>query len=321
MNNRPIYLIENTDELLMIRFIVKSIEDLYKVHTDKKHIIYNEFFLEGFKNIKDKIDKIDFDKPEKEIIFDKILLDKNMCLTLATAICMTYEFLKSGIFIKFDKKLSLEDIHENNEHKEIFINTKEHVSVTLIKLVKLLGYPDFFLEILENVFEKKIAVRELKIDNIEPVISLPISEMISSLLIWVTTVVDGILLEHKKYKFAYNIINSQFINYKDYQYIINKLKNIKVGDNAIFTCYESVLLYLLLNLTGRFFLSNAVEYFELCTKNFTQNPDDAFDGKEIRDFYLEGGDKLMAKLKELLSSNKTFIEEIKRIETWPIDID
>ncbi|MHB8259137.1 MAG: hypothetical protein ACYDCN_15445 [Bacteroidia bacterium] len=314
----------------------------------KSEELLNGEFLEAFNRLKERLYSMKEVKDEDgNYLGQEIPLDVHESYAMMYSIVTPFYRLKAHVNRPTEKR----DPHT----EEMYYQLKDDAAALLQRLTKAWHYFDYGLQTLEEVFDIKFAARELKVDDKEIITTITLNQNNTQLFAFMFQWFDYLALIPDKYDFAYRFLNCQFIHVNDYMALKEKLLPKKKRKNLQLTLRDNISLYLMLNLYGRMFLSDAAKCFEEVgaeadaarpvsppNKNirnyFLRDPGGAAktyealgikvdtDGtvhtsaKDMRDYFLKFGDQFIAEIrkqmKELPDDNKIFEEYIKRVDTW-----
>lgn len=315
------FIITDKDEMFEIKLLISAMDFILLFNREKDAIKRDTRLMYGFDKFRKITENIDLKKSDSALNIEKIVCDESMIYALTQMIIISYKYMKSFFLVNPDEKATPEYAEFNYQQREMFNETKDIASGLLIKLCKVQLNLDFILEAIELIFDKKVAQRKIKAENRTAIIILKVDDIAEPVIKAMFNILDNILHNRDRFKFAQDIFDSQYINFEDYLYIQNKLSKIKEGDKLYLTCYECILLYLSLNLAGRNFLSKSSELFEEAIEKNNNEGNEILSSKELRDEYLKRSDELLLKLKKSLSRHKDFMKEIMIMKEWSVDMD
>lgn len=270
--------------------------------------------------------RIEFKKSLRDEKSDEVKSHK-IELDLLSGTVLLHIFNRAFMYIENIKQIDtkiLKDeilITEINKSINFFEENKEITKNLIIKLTKELYYNLEGMDMLDYYFDTKIAEYPIEIENDDGIYTLTLNNIYVGVLNVSLSLIDGLFAYKDKYKYAEMFYNCQFIHLNDYALIRKKIKNKKIGDKIKFSVSEVVILYMTLNIASRYFVSDAVEIYEDIVKTNELNKEKKIGIKELRKAILQMSKIVMDVIKNEISDNEDFNREIKRIESWPIDID
>ncbi|MEI8203764.1 MAG: hypothetical protein WCH34_12160 [Bacteroidota bacterium] len=255
---------------------------------------------------------------EETEVAEEYRLDFQESFALLHALVQTFYYIKRHLDLPPEKKDMLEP--EFIEYLEFnFYNTKDIAANLIGDLSSALYYTDYGLQTLEDVFGIKWAVRPLKVDKTKEMSTLTINEDNQHLFSWAFSILDYLEFCQDDYEFAKHLYSCQFIHIEDYKYISKKLHQCKAGDKFSFTLYDTLCLYFALSIAGRMYVSDAADIYDDIDKRIREeSPPLKVTTTQIRDFFLNFNVSFLADVKNSLSQNNEFQEQIKLIEQWEL---
>jgi len=235
---------------------------------------------------------------------------------LLHTIVQTFYYLKRTIDLPAEKKATMDDQWLANV-EATFNDMKENAADLLWRLTEVLYYTDYGLQFLEEVFDLKPAVRQMKVDKTREISTLTINNDNLHLFSWTFTLLNYLEFCQDIYEFARRLYACQYIHISDYNYISNKLKDCKVGDEFPFTLYDTLCLYYSVTLCARLFATDAADLMIDLEKRMSEEKTEyTVTLTQVRDFFLKFSTTFLSDVKTLLAKNKEFQKEIKVIEKW-----
>jgi hypothetical protein len=303
--------------------------------------------LQAFHRLKDRLFAMTNEK--EEFVAAEVPIDLHESAALMYSVANTFYALKGHIILPKEQRNPISD-EAQAEIETIFYELKEQAGNLMERLTIALGYVDLGLQTMEEVFDRKIASRELKVDDKRRTATITFNDTNTKLLGFIFHFFD--LLEHDQavYDFAYRFFNSQFIHMKDYLELKAKLLPALKRKKIDLTLRDTISLYYTLNLFGRVFVSDAAKCFEDVGKNVdanaAKNPNNPVDiltpqgvknlqtigvqaeaGKpfsatstDSRSLLLTLNDQFIADMRKLMKKrdedNKIFEEYMERVNQW-----
>jgi hypothetical protein len=303
--------------------------------------------LQAFNRLKDRIYAMQDE--QGEFVPADVPLDVKESAALMYAISITYYALKGHIILPKEQRNPISD-DAQADIEGIYFGLKDDAANLLDRLTVACGYIELGLQALEEVFDRHIAARELKVDDKRRTATILFNDANTKLLNFIFHFFDLLAFDQEKYDFAYRFFHSQFIHMNDYNALKAKLLPALKRKNIDLTLRDTISLYYTLNLFGRAFVSDAAKCFEDVGKDMdaktVANPNkvvtvlnsegvknlqtigvQANEGthfsatsKDARSLLLTLNDNFIADMHKLIKKrdedNKIFEEYMKRVDTW-----
>lgn len=321
MSDKPFFVLKVTDDFPITIMCLDSIEEILIEEGVMNAPILEDIFTKGYRKLKKVFPEIDFDKIEDYYKLKDIELDYDMCQAMMHIIITVFQDIKVECTKFIDKEKEPEAAAKQEDFIELFNEIKDEAADLLSRLTKALRHNDVGLKSLESIFERKIAERPIEIINDTEKYKMKFNKSLSIMFGLIFRIIDNLFEVSDKYKFAERVVNSQYINFSDYMIIRRKYENEKLNKVITFSEKEYIILYFILNIFGRYFVSDAVETYEQSFKNNVIPNLKKNEMKKFRNKILSITKELMNNFEIDLSNNKNFKREIKRIENWPIEMD
>jgi hypothetical protein len=269
---------------------------------------------EGFYRLKEEIYKLRNKDTNKMQVKD-IPLDPFMSFALMHSIVQPFYRMKGHILLPASEKENISAASED-DIESAFYGLKDDAADLLMRLTKAFSYLDYGLQTLEEVFDIHMAVRQLKADNTEELTTITRNELNTKGLTWIFTMFDTIELYQEEYDFARRFYSCQFIHISDYKELKEKLLDKKRKKKVSLTLLNTIILYCMLDLAGRLYLSDAAQYFEKAGEELDTEDGQVGASNQVRDFFLKFYDNFRTEIKASLANNEVFMKEIERSKTW-----
>ena len=272
--------------------------------------------LEGFYRLKEQINNLR-NQETNEMELKDIPLDVFMGIAMMHAIIQPFYRMKGHILLSPSEK---ENISAESEAdiESAYYGLKDAAADLLIRLTKASNYMDYGLQTLEEVFDTKIAERPIKADNIKELTHIIPNDFNMKAFKWMFSMFDALELYQEEYDFARRFYSCEFIHINDFKILREKLVPKKVKKKIPLTLYDNIILYCMLNLAGRLYLSDAVQYFEEIGEQLDAQQVGNTTTKQVRDIFLKFCDNFRIEIKTALAKNELFMREIVRTNNWEI---
>ena len=272
--------------------------------------------LEGFYRLKEQLDKLRNSEGE-EIELKDIPLDVFMGIALMHAIIQPFYKMKGHILLPESEKDKI-SAESEEEIQSVYYGLKEAAADLLTRLTKASNYMDYGLQTLEEVFDLKIAERPIKADNIKELTHITPNDFNMKAFRWMFTMFDTLELYQEEYEFARRFYACEFIHISDFKSLKEKLVPEKIKKKIPLTLRDTIVLYCMLNLAGRLYLSDAVQYFEDVAEQLDAQRTVNTTTTQVRDVFLKFCDDFRDLIKTKLATNEAFNHEIERTNHWEI---
>jgi hypothetical protein len=248
-------------------------------------------FLDAFKRLKEKLLTMKEETDENgDIVGQEIALDVQESFAMQYCIAIPFYGLKAHIDTPPEKRTGLTP-EEWEETANIFYELKDEAAALLTRLTIAWNYFEFGLQTLEEVFGIKLAVRPLKVDDVNEVAVITRNEHNSHLFGFMFHLLDAMELYQDKYEFARRLYSCQFIHITDYNALKAKLLAENKSKEISLTLRDNITLYCTLSLTGIFFLSDGSGFYEEVAAEADANRPKPTPSQSVRDFFRKDREK------------------------------
>ncbi len=263
---------------------------------------------------KEQTDKPNIDEYSdfKFVLIDEIVMDRIETFCLMHSIIQSYYYIKYHVDLPAEKKAKFEPDFLNHMNL-LFAETKDNASDLLWRLTVAISYADYGLLCLEEVFDKKLAVRPLQVDKTNLITVLAINELNKSLFGWTFSQLNYLEYRQDVYVFAKRMYSCQFFHIDDYKHIRDKLKDCKEGDDIEFSIYDVLCLCYSISLCGLLFASDAAEFLDEMER---KRGEDDISYYKVRNFLLNVGANFIKEVKKRFMKNDEFNKYIVAVESW-----
>ncbi len=305
------------DEIHPLALLCLSMtEEMMKGEDTKATALLPGEFLNGFQRLRDKL--YDMTDADGDIVPADVPLDNYEAFAMMHAIVQPFYRMKGHLLLpQKDKKPISSD--QEAEIETLFYDLKDQASDLLWRITQAWGFTDYGLRTLEEVFDQKLAVRQLQVDDKDEMVCITINEHNSMLFAFMFQWLDFMEYYQEEYTFAKRFYTCQFIHLEDYRALKGKLLPKKKRKKIPLTLRDNITLYSTLNLLGRFFLSDASDVYADMGKQIDAEKTIPTSTKDVRNFFLKFSDDFMGLMKTQFADNKLFLQYIDRIDKMEIE--
>lgn len=270
--------------------------------------------MEAYKKLHNTLLKM-LDYKSGEMNTRDVELDFKMSFALLHGIVKAFYRIKGHLLLPKDQRKEISD--EAEEHiEEMYEELKEPAADLLWELTQVLKYPDYGLQTLEEVFDRKPAVRPLKVDNKEVVKEFTLNQNDTYLFAFAYMILD--LMEDYKdeYDFPNRFYTCRFMHLSDYEAVKKKLNQQPAGTTVLLTLRDVIVVYYTLSLVGKFFVNDSDVIYDELAERIDARKDSPVTAREVRNFFLKFSDHLLSLLKRDFKHNPVFMLETDRVKNW-----
>ncbi|MBL0308157.1 MAG: hypothetical protein IPP77_00185 [Bacteroidetes bacterium] len=243
-----------------------------------------------------------------------LVLDRTMSFALMHGIVQSFYRMKGHLLLPKEERKPISDEQEA-EIENMYDEMKDPAADLLWELTEALNYLDYGLQTLDEVFDRKPAVRPLKVDNKEIIFEVTLKEADLRLFSWVYGNLEVLKNYKEDYDFAQRFCSCRFMHLSDYEAVKKKLNQKIEGEIIQLTLRDVIVLYYTLSLGSKLFVSDADAIFDELIKDSDRN-DPQGDLRIVRNHFLKLSDGILSTLKKEFKHNKTFMLEIDRVKNW-----
>ena len=195
-------------------------EEMMKAEDTKPTASLQGEFLKGFQQLRDRI--YGMTDVNGDIVPADVPLDTYEAFAMLHSIVQPFYRMKGHILLPQNKKKPISS-DADAEIEALFYELKDDASDLLWRLTQVLNFTDYGLQTLEEVFDQKLAVRQLQVDDKEEMIAITINEHNSRLFAFMFQWLDFMEYYQEEYTFANRFYTCQFIHLEDYKALKEKL--------------------------------------------------------------------------------------------------
>jgi hypothetical protein len=312
MSDQPFFTLTSEETCTVAFMCVSMTHGMTKRENTKKNALLTEEFGEAFDELRSRLmamqDEKGMSKPEP------LDLDRKMAFAMLHSIVQPFYMMKGHLTLPKEQRKNTPEIEK--EIEDMFYGLKEQAADLAARLTEALGYLDYGLKTLEEIFDIKIAERPLQVDNEEEISTISVHEQNRHLFQWVYTCLDTMKPFQDDYEFAYDFYHCQFFHLSDYNAVREKLKPAVEGEVIDLTLRDCIVLYYTLSLAGKYFVNDVADFFDEMAKKADAERTTTVDTRDVRNFFLKVGDAFMSDMVKGLRKNKTFMLEISKVQEW-----